>query len=629
MNPRRAFLLLVVVLALVPLVPGVPIFWITLLGNVGLAALVAMGLVLLTGVGGMTSFGQAAFCGFGAYATAVLTTAWGWSPWAALPVSLAVSGGAAVVLGLITVRLSGHFLPLGTMAWGLALYYLFGKLDLLGRHDGLSGIPPLEIAGHALTDPRAVHYVIWIAVIAAGVLTTHLLDSRIGRAIRALRKGQIAAEAFGIDAARTKLIVFVWAALLAGLSGWLYAHVQRTVTPAPFGLNAGIEYLFMAVVGGSGQIWGAIVGAGLVTLMKEALQRIVPALFGNAMQLEGVVFGIVLVALLQVAREGLWPHLARFVPGRPRTAPAEAAPLGGVHVVTPGQTINSIARLYNVSPTQLAAANDMASGKPLEVGQKLKIPGHTEGGAVATLPEPARREEQAKGDGSADPKVAGAPSAATSPETTASISPNAAADAAKEMAGAAEAPQATAYAPTQPDYASTSPFEALLKDADPDNGRFIPPLGKGDHSWMQTPLPASVFSKAEQTCLANAIYFEARSESLRGQAAVAQVVLNRVRNPAYPNSICGVVYQNDNWLNACQFSFACDGKKKRITEPARYKTAKDIAMAVTAGKIFLPEVGSSTHYYASYVNPGWARSMHKMVKIGLHIFYRTYGGGWS
>ncbi|MBN8999910.1 MAG: peptidoglycan DD-metalloendopeptidase family protein [Rhizobiales bacterium] len=137
-------------------------------------------------------------------------------------------------------------------------------------------------------------------------------------------------------------------------------------------------------------------------------------------------------------------------PKQVAAAPAEAAPLGGVHVVTPGQTINSIARLYNVSPTQLAAANDMASGKPLEVGQKLKIPGHTEGGAVATLPEPARREEQAKGDGSADPKVAGAPSAATSPETTASISPNAAADAAKEMAGAAEAPQATAYAPTDP-----------------------------------------------------------------------------------------------------------------------------------------------------------------------------------
>ena len=188
---------------------------------------------------------------------------------------------------------------------------------------------------------------------------------------------------------------------------------------------------------------------------------------------------------------------------------------------------------------------------------------------------------------------------------------------------------ATAYAADEPDYATRSPFEVLLKDEDPDDGRFIPPVGKGDHSWMQTPLPASVFSKKEQACLANAIYFEARSEPLRGQAAVAQVVLNRVRNPAYPDSVCGVVYQNSNWRNACQFSFACDGKKDRVTEPGHYKTAKDVAMAVTAGKIFLPEVGSSTHYYANYVHPGWARSMHKMVKIGLHIFYRTYGGGWS
>jgi spore germination cell wall hydrolase CwlJ-like protein len=188
---------------------------------------------------------------------------------------------------------------------------------------------------------------------------------------------------------------------------------------------------------------------------------------------------------------------------------------------------------------------------------------------------------------------------------------------------------ATAYAPSEPDYASTSPFETLLKAEDPDDGRFIPPMSKGDHAWMQTPLPASVFSKKEQACLANAIYFEARSESLRGQAAVAQVVLNRVRNPAYPDSICGVVYQNSDWRNACQFSFACDGRKDAVTEPSHYKTAQDIAMAVTAGKIFLPEVGSSTHYYANYVHPGWARSMHKMVKIGLHIFYRTYGGGWS
>lgn len=189
---------------------------------------------------------------------------------------------------------------------------------------------------------------------------------------------------------------------------------------------------------------------------------------------------------------------------------------------------------------------------------------------------------------------------------------------------------ATAYAPPEPDYAKASPFESLLKGDDgPLAGRFIPPVAEGDHAWMKNPLPAHVFTKAEQKCLATGIYFEARGENLRGQAAVAQVILNRVRNPTYPNTICGVVYQNDSWRNRCQFSFACDGIKDRITSPSHYKIAEDIAMAVTAGKIFIEQVGSSTHYHATYVRPGWANTMKLMKKIGLHKFYRTNGGGWS
>ncbi|WP_425487171.1 cell wall hydrolase [Nitratireductor arenosus] len=189
---------------------------------------------------------------------------------------------------------------------------------------------------------------------------------------------------------------------------------------------------------------------------------------------------------------------------------------------------------------------------------------------------------------------------------------------------------ATAYAPPEPDYAKKSPFASLLGEEEKEKGgRFIPPVAKGDHPWMRRPLPASVFSKAEQKCLAVGIYFEARGESLKGQAAVAQVILNRVRNPTYPNSVCGVVYQNDNWRNRCQFSFACDGIRDRIASPDHWRTAQDIAMAVTAGKIFIPEVGSSTHYHATYVAPRWARAMKKMKKIGLHVFYRTYGGGWN
>jgi branched-chain amino acid transport system permease protein len=312
------------IVALIPLVPGVSVFWITLLDNIGLASLVVMGLVLLTGVGGMTSFGQAAFCGFAAYTTAVMTAKFGWSPWASLPVALVVTGLAAVVLGLVTVRLSGHFLPLGTIAWGIALYYAFGKLEILGRHDGISGIPPLSLFGWSLVDPRAAYYVIWGAVLGAAVLTMNLLDSRTGRAIRALRGGRVAAEAFGIEPARMKLAVFVYAALLAGLSGWLYAHVQRAVNPTPFGVHPGIEYLFMAVAGGAGQVWGAIVGAGLVTFLKDALQRVVPALFGTSAQYETIVFGLLLVVILQVAKDGLWPRIAALFPPPP-PAPVDSA----------------------------------------------------------------------------------------------------------------------------------------------------------------------------------------------------------------------------------------------------------------------------------------------------------------
>jgi spore germination cell wall hydrolase CwlJ-like protein len=189
---------------------------------------------------------------------------------------------------------------------------------------------------------------------------------------------------------------------------------------------------------------------------------------------------------------------------------------------------------------------------------------------------------------------------------------------------------ATAYAPSAPDFASQSPFRSLLKEPEDENaGRFIPPMSKGDHAWVATPLPAAVFSDREQKCLAQGIYFEARGESLEGQAAVAQVILNRVRNPAFPNTICGVVYQNDNWRNRCQFSFACDGKRDRVRSPRHWKTAQDIAMAVTAGKIWFDSVGSATHYHAVYVRPRWARTMERRARIGLHVFYRTYGGGWS
>ena len=317
MSQRLPLIIFAAVVAAIPFIPGVPPFWIVLLDNIGLAALVAMGLVLLTGVGGLTSFGQAAFCGFGAYTTAVLTTAYGVSPWMTLPLSLLVSGIAAVLLGIVTVRLSGHYLPLGTIAWGIGLFYLFSKLEFLGRNDGISSIPPLTIGSLRMLDPGTIYFAIWIAVLISGLLTMNLLDSRTGRAIRALRRGHIAGEAFGVQTPRAKLLVFIYAAVLAGLSGWLYAHFQRAANPTPFGAQAGIEYLFIAVVGGAGYVWGAVLGAGIVVILKEVLQSYLPYVFGGQSQLENIVFGILLVVLLQLAPTGVWPWLMSRLPLKP------------------------------------------------------------------------------------------------------------------------------------------------------------------------------------------------------------------------------------------------------------------------------------------------------------------------
>ncbi|HEY4139856.1 MAG TPA: cell wall hydrolase [Pseudolabrys sp.] len=134
------------------------------------------------------------------------------------------------------------------------------------------------------------------------------------------------------------------------------------------------------------------------------------------------------------------------------------------------------------------------------------------------------------------------------------------------------------------------------------------------------------YAKAEK-CLANAIYFEARSEPVRGQMAVAQVVVNRAFSGFYPNDICGVVYQNASRHLSCQFTFACDGKSKAITERGHWARAVRIAKQTLDGQIYVPEVAKSTHYHAIYVHPNWVGEMRKMVRYGLHNFYRPYAWG--
>ncbi|AOJ97243.1 ABC transporter permease subunit [Burkholderia vietnamiensis] len=328
---NKAFWVFLVVLFALPVLPGalqVPEYWITLLNYIGLYAIVAIGLVLLTGVGGMTSFGQAAFVGIGAYATALLTTRYGVSPWLALIVGVVLTALVALLLGAVTMRLSGHFLPLGTIAWGLALFYLFGNLELLGKYDGISGIPALNLFGVALESGRSLYFVIWAVVLAAIVSVQNLLNSRPGRAIRALRGGGVMAEAMGVNTAWMRVVIFVYAAVLAAVSGFLYAHLQRAVNPTPFGLNHGIEFLFMAVVGGVSHVWGAVLGAAILTVLQDYLQTLLPKLLGSEGNFEIIVFGVLMVVLLQYARQGVWPFVAKLFPRGPRAhAPEHADPL--------------------------------------------------------------------------------------------------------------------------------------------------------------------------------------------------------------------------------------------------------------------------------------------------------------
>ena len=321
---RVTGLVALAVLATAPLY--VPEFYVTLLNYIGLATLVALGCSLITGVGGMTSFGQAAFVGVGAYTTAVLTTQAGWSPWLTVFAGLAVTAAIALVLGAVTLRLSGHFLPVGTIAWGISIYYLFANVDGLGGQTGLTGIPPLKIAGHALDSGRDFYYVIWLIAVAGLSSVQNLLDSRAGRAIRSLRGGATMAESCGVDTHRYRIVIFVYAALLASVSGWLYGHLIRFVNPSPFSLNLSIEYLFMAVVGGATHVWGAVVGATVLTVLKQWLQDVLPRLLGASGNYEIIVFGMLMVLLLQRARTGILPVAARFLPLERKVAlPAAAA----------------------------------------------------------------------------------------------------------------------------------------------------------------------------------------------------------------------------------------------------------------------------------------------------------------
>lgn len=309
-------------------------FELRLANVVGMYALVVLGLVLLTGYAGLASLGQAAFVGSGAYTAAITASRFGLDPWLSILAGMAVSVALAWLIGLITLRLKGHFLALATLAWGLVITgVLRNWMSVTGGNTGFGGatgnrIPPLTLFGNELRGDRDFYFLVWACVLLALWLLSNLMRSRTGRAIKSLRSGSVAAASFGVDVQRMKMISFLLAALLASLAGGLHTYRELFIVPGLAGLDASIDYLIMTVIGGLTSLWGALAGAGIFVLLKEQLQQLMPRIVGRTGNYEIIAFGLILILVLQYARRGLVPMIDSLLPRLPpRPIPTAAAPL--------------------------------------------------------------------------------------------------------------------------------------------------------------------------------------------------------------------------------------------------------------------------------------------------------------
>lgn len=275
---------------------------------IALHAMAALGLSLVMGFAGQVSLGQAAFYAIGAYVSGVLTASYGWNGWAALAVAVVAGGLTALLIGLPIFRLSGLLLAMASLGFGVIVYYvLVNWSGVTGGPSGLTGIPPLAVGSFRFDTDARMLWLTWGLLLLLLGLGGNLVDSRIGRALRAVHGSEAAAEAVGIDTARLKLGVFVLAGASTALAGSLYAHYLAFINPSPFGFAFSVELVVMVVLGGVSSLWGSVLGAAAVLLLVEALRSLLPLLSVShgAAEYEIVIFGLLLMAVMVVLPGGL------------------------------------------------------------------------------------------------------------------------------------------------------------------------------------------------------------------------------------------------------------------------------------------------------------------------------------
>ncbi len=285
---------------------------------------IVVGLVLLGGFAGQISLGHAAFFGSGAYAVAISTTRLGLGPWSALVAAGVVTLVVAVVIAVPLLELRSHYLVIGTLALNVLAVVVFREWrSVTGGPNGITGIPAVKI--WSLSGDAS--YLMLATVLSSVAIVTgrNLVRSGPGRALLAVKSSETTAETLGIDRVAYKVKVFAWSAVLAGLSGGLYAEYVRFVSPGPFHVGFSVLLLLMAVVGGISSIEGAVVGTVLVVLVRELFRRFIPMVAGGASpQYEVLVFGAVLGGMMVFTPGGIWPGFVSFLTSR-RLPQSEAA----------------------------------------------------------------------------------------------------------------------------------------------------------------------------------------------------------------------------------------------------------------------------------------------------------------
>jgi branched-chain amino acid transport system permease protein len=270
---------------------------------IGINTMVTVGLCLLLGYTGQVSLGQAAFYGLGAYFSAVLSKTYDVNPWLAMLIAATVTGVFAYLIGYPIFRLRGNYMAMATLGLGIIMWILFRQLSqFTGGPDGMAGIPYLSIGGFVFDTSFKRYFLVWGFCLAILLISQNIVNSRAGRALRAIHGSEAAAESIGIDIDRFKVKIFVLSAVYASVAGSLFVHHLRFVSPSPFDFLASVKLVVMAVVGGLASVWGAIFGAGATRVLSDEL------LLGFG-EWDIAIYGLILVLIMVFMPEGLFVRL--------------------------------------------------------------------------------------------------------------------------------------------------------------------------------------------------------------------------------------------------------------------------------------------------------------------------------